>query len=419
MSISLDNNKEIDLYYYSLIFVIIGELLIYFIRFPGLPGAFLKILIHSHIYFAIFFLIFKFQFKSFNNFNSKKLIILLFFLTAVSLFQLLRPSPVNTELYVINPFYARFGNIWYGPMFLIPIFLIWATYNNSIYWFEKISFGLIKIGIIIFGLSLILNFEVPYIFFISSFCLLAGYSYSKPSRKIWILLGLLVSVIIFFINDYRSGIIRILLSLLCVFVVSLELKIFKKILIILFFVGPVYISYNTLFVEPNIFQLLSEYNTSNRNMLFMDTRTILFKETYFELKKAKSLFLGLGSMGNYFSEYFSNIITNNPNAHADFYIRSKVEVGFLQMLLKGGFIYIFFITLIYIYLLTKLKNINNSYLEKLSLISLSNFFFLSIENLPAFNYLNAVIWIILGMSICFTFQKKNNTEIKEIFKFLN
>ena len=158
MSISLDNNKEIDLYYYSLIFVIIGELLIYFIRFPGLPGAFLKILIHSHIYFAIFFLIFKFQFKSFNNFNSKKLIILLFFLTAVSLFQLLRPSPVNTELYVINPFYARFGNIWYGPMFLIPIFLIWTTYNNSIYWFEKISFGLIKIGIIIFGLSLILNF---------------------------------------------------------------------------------------------------------------------------------------------------------------------------------------------------------------------------------------------------------------------
>ena len=154
-------------------------------------------------------------------------------------------------------------------------------------------------------------------------------------------------------------------------------------------------------------------------MLFMDTRTILFKETYFELKKAKSLFLGLGSMGNYFSEYFSNIITNNPNAHADFYIRSKVEVGFLQMLLKGGFIYIFFITLIYIYLLTKLKNINNSYLEKLSLISLSNFFFLSIENLPAFNYLNAVIWIILGMSICFTLQKKNNTEIKEIFKFLN
>ena len=124
-------------------------------------------------------------------------------------------------------------------------------------------------------------------------------------------------------------------------------------------------------------------------------------------------------MGNYFSEYFSNIITNNPNAHADFYIRSKVEVGFLQMLLKGGFIYIFFITLIYIYLLTKLKNINNSYLEKLSLISLSNFFFLSIENLPAFNYLNAVIWIILGMSICFTLQKKNNTEIKEIFKFLN
>ena len=33
-------------------------------------------------------------------------------------------------------------------------------------------------------------------------------------------------------------------------------------------------------------------------------------------------------MGNYFSEYFSNIITNNPNAHADFYIRSRLKLVF-------------------------------------------------------------------------------------------
>ena len=417
MSIDLEQNSNKNFFIYSLITVIIGELLINFFKFNIYfqAGSLFKLFLHSHIYISVFFLLFSFRVKDLEKFNSNFLLSFLLILIFFSLFQLFRFSPPDTDLYVSNPILARFGNIWYGPMFLVPVFVLWGLNKNSIFWFEKISINMIKIGIILFVLSFVFSFRVPYVLFLSSFCLLAGFSYSDTKRKCWIIAGLLVSIFVFYIEGYRSGILRIILALLCVYISTINFKILKKILILFFFVSPVLIAYDIFFNDPNIFQTIAQYSYQSETTLFVDTRTFLFKETFFQLEKNNNLLLGLGALGNYYSEYFFNLMLYFPSVEADFYIRSKVEVGFLQMLLKGGFVYILIITIIYVFLIFKSKLTKNSYTNNLTYISFSNFFFMGIENIPAFNYLNCLIWITLGISLCYSIQLKNDQEIKTIF----
>lgn len=420
MSFHLKKDNFNQYYFISFIIVIIGEIFISYLKFTDTSaGSLLKIIVHSYIYFSVFFLFFGFKLINIKKFNSNYLVFLLLILLFYSLFQLFRISPVNTDLYVSNPIYARFGNIWYGPMFIVPFFIVWGTNKNSIYWFEKISLNVIQVGVILFLFSLLFNFDVPYVFFISSFTLLAGFSFSNNKRRIWIILGIFISIFVFFSEEYRSGVLRILLALFCVLIVYQKIKIIKIIFIFILFLFPLFIFYDVLNNSPNIFQIISQYTINDDRNLFVDTRTFLFTETYNELKKNNDLILGLGSMGSYFSEYFLYLLSYNNYVSADFYIRSKVEVGFLQMLLKGGLFYIILISLIYFYLAKNLTKLKNTYIKNLSYISISNYFFMSIENIPAFNFLNALIWIILGVCLNNILQNKNNTEITNIFKNIN
>ena len=410
-----DNNNKI--FIYSLLIVITGELLINFIKFNNVQaGSLLKLFVHSHIYISIIFLLLSYRLSNLENFNSKFLKVILIILIFYSVFQIFRFSPIDTNLYVKNPIYARFGNIWYGPMFLVPFFILWGLNKDSIYWFEVISINAVKLGIFLFLLSLIFDFKVPYVLFLSSFCLLAGFSYSNPERKFWIVIGLAVSIIVFYNESYRTGILRIILATLCFYISTTNFSFIKKFLIIFFVFSPIFIALDVLYNDPNIFQSLSQLSSQDNANLFIDTRTFLFKETFSQLQNRNNLLLGLGSMGNYYSQYFYDLLLFFPDFEADFYIRSKVEVGFLQMLLKGGILYILLIATIYGILISKIKIIKNSYINNLTYLSLSNFFLMSVENVPAFNYLNSLIWIMVGICLCYLNQIKNDDEIKSIFQ---
>ena len=418
MQIKFEQTARKNYFYISLLLVIIGELLINFFKYGIQPGSVLKLFIHSHIYISIFFLLFAFEIKDLKQFDSNFLSGILFFLLIYSIFEIFRFSPLDTNLYVSNPFFARFGNIWYGPMFLVPLFILWGLNKNSIYWFEKISINMVKIGVVLFLLSFLFKFQVSYVFFLSSFYLLASYSSSNNTRKLWIIIAILISIIIFYDQSYRSGILRIILAIICVLICSLNLNILKKFLIIFFILTPMLLAYDVYFNDPSIFQKISQMG-DEKSAFFVDTRTFLFQETFLALKSGNNLLLGLGAMGNYYSKYFYDLMLYFPSAEADFYIRSKVEVGFLQMLLKGGLLYILIISSIYLLLISKNKFIKNTYTENLFFISLSNFFFMSIENVPAFNYLNSLIWIILGICFCYTNQIKNDQEIKDLLSKKN
>ena len=71
-----------------------------------------------------------------------------------------------------------------------------------------------------------------------------------------------------------------------------------------------------------------------------DTRTFLYNELFADMN-TRDLILGRGFQGNYFSPYFLWQQTRNHDFSGDFSYRFSVEVGFLECLLKGGFVFFF------------------------------------------------------------------------------
>ena len=85
---------------------------------------------------------------------------------------------------------------------------------------------------------------------------------------------------------------------------------------------------------------------SKNDSLTTDTRTFLFVELFSDLS-SKELLIGRGSLGTYFSEYFYSLKQKDLEG-GDHYMRSVNEVGYLQMILKGGFIMVILYLLILI-----------------------------------------------------------------------
>ena len=406
------NDVKNEYYYISLIIVLAAETITIFYKFP--TGSFIKLLFNFYIYFSLIFLIIYFDLTQLKKFQ--KLIILLFSILMVySLFQLFRPDPEYVYLFTQKPFLAKFGNIVYGPMFLIPLFILWGVKESAIYYLEKISIVSIKIGLILFPICYFLNLNLPIVSFLPSFFLLGSYNYSNNNRKIWIILGIVASFIIFYLENYRAGILRLFLGIIAFYIIFFNAQTLRKILKILCFVLPIILIQNTISKDESFFQKISYFlsDTEYKN-LTMDTRTFLYKETIDDMSLNKKMLLGKGPLGSYYSPFFGNLGFTDIYGSPDHYIRSSVEVGLLHMLLKGGLIYILLVTLFYIYI--SLQKCNNNYSKYLSITCSLFFLILIIENRPYFDFLNAVIWIMIGI-LCSNKKELNELEIKnQIFK---
>ncbi len=128
-----------------------------------------------------------------------------------------------------------------------------------------------------------------------------------------------------------------------------------------------------------------------------DTRTFLYTELFGDMN-TKDLIFGRGFQGSYFSPYFLYQQTSNHDFSGDFYYRFSIEVGFLQCLLKGGFIFFFlFITplvsAIYRGLFTRHTS-RTAYL--ISIYILTEFLILFVENIPSYHFQFFLIFFMAG-----------------------
>ncbi|HWZ23459.1 MAG TPA: hypothetical protein VNW06_12440, partial [Cytophagaceae bacterium] len=142
----------------------------------------------------------------------------------------------------------------------------------------------------------------------------------------------------------------------------------------------------------------------------VDTRGFLWTELFGDMK-ANELFFGRGFLGKYFSEYFLMILVHYQT-YADHYDRFSVEVGFLQLVLKGGFFWYFlYITLI---LYSSIKGIfwhyNNKIVFSISIFLLTELYLMYIENIPYFSFQFSLIFFLAGFSIR---KMKNDNEIEQ------
>lgn len=407
--------NEYKFFYISFLIIVFANIFYFYTYFINANvNKFFDLLLGSHIFFSIFFLIHKFNFKNFFYKNS-----LYGLLIVYSLAQLLRPPADNYELIINNYWFSKFGGVLFDTIFLLPFFYLWSYFRDSVYWFEKISLLSIKIGIILFPVCY--YYDVKYIWtaFYPIYYLLIGYNYSNTKRKIWIILGFLISNYIFIIENYRSGIVKNLLVILALIILSIKLKKINKIflyslvffpilVIILFWLNDQLTFYHFL----KTIQFLPENFT-------VDTRTFIYQDLISHFKSSGNLFFGDGGFGNYYSIYMDNWRNALDNLSGDNKFRPGAEVGILNIFLKGGIILFLLIFLIIIKGVNfSYDNSKNGYVYKLNFVVAIHFMYMSIANIYIFNLNTIGFWIIIGIISNAKINTLEENDIKTIFKKL-
>lgn len=123
-----------------------------------------------------------------------------------------------------------------------------------------------------------------------------------------------------------------------------------------------------------------------------DTRTFLYMELYKDLKEGDDLLIGRGANGKYYSSYFAN------TTEGDAAQRLTVEVGWLWLLLRGGFISVFIYSAIFFIAIYKAFNdSNNKYIKALGWILIIHYFVSFFENIIYLDIYNYFLWITVGI----------------------
>jgi hypothetical protein len=198
------------------------------------------------------------------------------------------------------------------------------------------------------------------------------------------------------LSDYRIIALRILVFI----ALYTSLSIFKKVGIMKLLIILI-----TCFCLYEFIANLEELLTLFKNIIGVksfnddDTRAFLWKEVFEELHGSDFIF-GRGFQGTYFSEYFLMILVYY-NTFADHYDRFAVEVGFLQLLLKGGFLWYF----LYIgpLLYTSIKGIfwhyQNNLVFSISIFLFTELLLMFIENIPYFSFQASLFFFFAGFAI--------------------
>lgn len=167
-------------------------------------------------------------------------------------------------------------------------------------------------------------------------------------------------------------------------------------------ITPVILLSFSLYTKTSIF---SYSNEIKNEQLQGDTRSFLYEELLTDLNKKDAFILGIGIGNGYYSPYFR---THN---------RDTSEVHFLQILSKGGIIWLItYMGIIISAIFHALKNSNN-YLCIGGSIMLSGFFLSGfIIDSTGFNFIHILIWFYIY--ICSS-KRWNNLSDKKIYQLLH
>ena len=212
--------------------------------------------------------------------------------------------------------------------------------------------------------------------------------------RIFVLLLILLSVVFSQQSESRTIILRMMLFFGLLVAMSFVKK-WRPLKLIVIVVTAFFI-YQFLTNLENWLEFFKSF-IHVRNFDAEDTRTFLYTELFGDMSP-KDLIFGRGFQGTYFSPYFLYQQTQNHDFTGDFYYRFSIEVGFLQCLLKGGFIYFFlFVTPLVAAIRRGLFTRHNSRTAYLiSIYILTEFLVLFIENIPAYHFQFFLIFFLSG-----------------------
>lgn len=193
--------------------------------------------------------------------------------------------------------------------------------------------------------------------------------------------------------DYRAGVLIVSSFLIVIF--FSKTYIMRRSIIIRFIIlsGATifgsYIFFNFSEVYAYLINIISKVEINK-----IDTRSFLFVE-FFNDVKGKDLVFGKGYLGKYYSPYFKDW----EGESGDHSFRFSIEVGYLQIILKGGIVLV--LAFLVVVLSKAYKGFVSSNLKSWQIIAsfwlLIELLMLTVENIPAFNLHFLYIWILIGI----------------------
>ncbi|MFT4800478.1 MAG: hypothetical protein ACI93N_000236 [Flavobacteriaceae bacterium] len=378
-----------------------------------------KIVITSLLLFSVF-TIFIICFRNRKQLKTipKYLRILFYLLIFYSCIVIVRSFSLSLQDWVTN-----FGNVYMAFAWLVPLVLILGTkIENWVIVFKATNF---MFNLMIFA-ALLLPFYVEvrtewtWLIRPVNFILLLGlYHYRQDRLKIYLIIA--ISLIIAYRTHQRMEYLYIGLVLGFLLLDKLfSFKIKKRFL--------KYILGSFILVFTLIFTVGYEFVSSIiANVIeFQDSRTFLFTELRGELAKTQDQLFGRGSLGTYFSQFFENTRSfwekQGYNGHVDLWgddpKRITVEVGYLQMLLKGGGVLLILnvvISIITIYL--ALFRSNNKFIRRLGYYILIITILSLVSFRPAFTPTFIIFWMAIGTILNKKYRMLKDDEIEKLIQF--
>ena len=236
--------------------------------------------------------------------------------------------------------------------------------------------------------------------------LLTSFYHTKQITMI-VVLALLMFIAISISTSQRVNFLYFILLLtffLFEFFREKDTRNYKKIFVLLALLATILLS--SIYMESYFMKAMSNQE------LTTDTRTFLFKELFADMSDLESL-IGRGALGTYYSPYFYYTMTHGLPGDAP--IRSTSEVGYLFMILKGGYIMValYILVLLPAAYLGMFKS-NNVVARMSGYLILLYLILWTISYSPSFESRFIILWMAVGTCISPLARSLSNNDLTTI-----
>lgn len=328
---------------------------------------------------------------------------------------------VRSFSFSLQDWVTNFGNVYMAFAWLVPLTMIiglkienWNIVFKAIHF----MFNLMIIAFLLLPFYSGIKTEWTWLLRPVNFILLVCFMHYNVINRLKIYLVIFIYIIIAIKVAQRMEFLYLFLVIGLIlldklFTVKIKKKFLKYILAVFIIVFGLVFTVGYEFVSNTIAMFID----------FQDSRTFLFTELFHELSLTGEKLIGRGSLGTYYSFFFEGTRKHYERMgftgwEGDLPDRITVEVGYLQMILKGGFIMLFLNVSIYINTIYKgIFKSNNKFIKRLgySILVLS---FLSLVSFrPAFTPTFIIFWIAVGTIQNKKYREMSDNEIEQLIKF--
>lgn len=321
---------------------------------------------------------------------------------------------------IINLNYLLLFGLYGFATWLFPVFAIYAEKSENLIQFLKVSKKQIRIGVILGIIFLLIHYltvidirRFPGVFLYGVTAIYVIYScYDVSNNKYFVLMGVTILLLIAFSTMRREDLLYIVLSLSGIVFFTLK-KLSKKYVFLLGSLVVLTISIIINFdffldigaeIFPSKFEISSE---GLLNTLTEDSRNSLIDDFKYDMKN--DFMFGRGLEGKYSTPTFApkyDLVSGG---------RDGIEIGFLQIILKGG------ILLLVVYLLVIFRALylaffrtNNQLTKILAFLIICHLIVMFWARVPAADANSMLLWLSVGFCFSETIRAMNDDQIKYI-----